>query len=170
MASVKIEGLDQIVANLRALPAAIAGKGGGPIRQALFQAAKLIRDDARARAPVDARSDRVGPHLRDQIIMKRDPNPRAVDNAAERYIVTVKYKAKKYTNNRKNRRRGLVGQSYQNFGDFYYWRFIEFGTSKMPARSFLRAAFEANKAALPNITRDALATGIAKAVQKMART
>lgn len=167
MASMRIEGLDQVIANLKALPAAIAGKNGGPIRAALYQAAKVIRDDARARCPVDP--DGVGAHLRDQIILKRDPNPRAIDNAAERYIVTVKYKAKKYKAARAVRgtKSAMDSSTYQNFGDFYYWRFLEFGTSKMAPRPFLRPAFEANKNALTGIVVAQLATSIAAAVRAM---
>ena len=30
-------------------------------------------------------------------------------------------------------------------GDTFYWRFLEFGTSKMPAKPFLRASLEAKK-------------------------
>ena len=163
----EIEGLAEVVARLKTLPAEIVGKNGGPLRKALAAAAKVVRDDARARAPVNEAG--VGKHLRDQIVMKRDPNPRATDNAAERYIVTVKYRTKKYTNNRANRRRGLVGQSYQNFGDFHYWRFVEFGTSKMSPRSFMRAAFEANKGALSGIVRDELRKAIADVVRGMQR-
>lgn len=161
----EIEGLAEVVARLKALPAEIAGKNGGPLRKALAAAARVIRDDARARAPYAV--DGVGAHMRDQIVMKRDPNPRATDNAAERYIVTVKYKAKRYANNRRNRRAGLVGHSFQNFGDFHYWRFVEFGTSKMAPRPFMRAAFEAQKDALPAIVRDQLQVAIAKIVRSM---
>ena len=32
-----------------------------------------------------------------------------------------------------------------NPNDPYYWRFVEFGTSKMPAKPFLRPAFEQTK-------------------------
>lgn len=163
----EIAGLAQVVANLRALPEAIAGKNGGPIRQALFQAAKRIRDEARARVPLDDSEGAQPPHLRDEIIMKRDPNPRSVDNAAERYIVTVKYKAKKYKNTKRNRRLGIVGNKYQHFGDFYYWRFLEFGTSEMPARPFLRPAFESQKNQLGESVRDFLAKSIADAVKRM---
>lgn len=173
MSTEKIEGLDQLVANLKALPAAIVGKNGGPIRQALYPCAKLIRDDARSRCPINAEG--IGVHLRDEIIMKRDPNPRAIDNAAERYIVTVKYKAKKYANTRRNRRMNRVGgsqsllspQTYQSFGDFYYWRFLEFGTSKMGPHPFMRPAFEANKGSLGRLFRDSLSTSIQRIVSAM---
>lgn len=171
MTTVKVEGLDQLLANLKALPAAIVGKNGGPVRQALYPCAKLIRDDARARCHVDASG--TGPHLRDEIILKRDPNPRAVDNAAERYFVTVRYKAKKYANTRRNRRVGRVSQSllspmtYQNFGDFYYWRFLEFGTSKMLPKPFLRPAFEAHKDELSQLFVASLSAAIQRIVAAM---
>jgi HK97 gp10 family phage protein len=164
----EIEGLAQVVANLRALPAAIAGKNGGPLRVALAKAAKVIRDEARARVPIDDREGRVGKHLREEIVMKRDPNPRATDNAAERYIVTVKYKAKKYANTAANRRAGRTGKTYQNFGDFYYWRFLEFGSSTTgPPVGFMRKAFESNKESLAGMVRDDLAAAIAAAVRSM---
>ena len=35
--------------------------------------------------------------------------------------------------------------SSANPDDPYYWRFVEFGTSKMPAKPFLRPAFTAKK-------------------------
>lgn len=163
----EIEGLAELVDRLKSLPAEIAGKGGGPVRKALAKCARVIRDDARARAPYD--EDGIGKHLRDQIVMKRDPNPRAIDNAAERYIVTVKYKEKKYGNTRKNRRSGKIGKKYVTYGDFYYWKFLEFGTSKMAPHSFLRAAFEANKESLSGLFRDELAKSIEQAVRKMNR-
>lgn len=163
----EIEGLRELVAALKALPAEIVGKNGGPLRQALYPAAKLIRDDARARVPVSKDAGEEGKHLRDQIVMKRDPNPRATNNAAERYIVTVKYKARKYKNNRRNRRAGLVGTTYQDFGTYYYWRHLEFGTSKMPPRSFMRAAFEANKGQLTGLFVDKLSKAVAAAVRKV---
>lgn len=167
MAVRKIEGLDELVETLKNLPKAIVGKNGGPVRSALYRAAKKLRDEARARAPYN--EEGVGKHLRDQIILKRDPNPRAIDNAAERYIVAVKYKQKKYANNRRNRRTGRVGKTYYQFGDFYYWRHLEFGTSKMAPRPFLRPAFEANKDSLSALVRDGLAKAIAVEVRKLAK-
>jgi HK97 gp10 family phage protein len=162
----EVEGLAQVVANLRALPAAIAGKNGGPIRVALAKAAKVIRDEARARVPVDDREGRVGKHLREQIVMKRDRNPQE-SGAAERYIVTVKYRDKKYANTARNRRAGKTGTTYQNFGDFYYWKFLEFGTSEIEATAFMRKSFESNKDSLADLVRDELAAGIAAAVRSM---
>lgn len=165
----EVEGLAEVVARLKALPAELVGNGGGPVRKALAKAARIVRDEARARAPYD--EEGIGKHLRDQIVMKRDPNPRAIDNAAERYIVAVKFKAKKYANTRKNRRKGRVGQKYQNFGDFHYWIPLEFGSSKIPAGkySFMRPAFEATKDSLSGVVRDELSSAIAQVVRRMQR-
>ena len=156
----RVEGLDEIVANLRKLPDAIAGKGGGPIRQALFEAAKIVREDAKRRVPIGNDDDQ---HLRDNIVMRRDRNP--PPGVAEHYSVTVRYRPRKYRNTRRNRRQGRVGQRYQNFGQYYYWRFVEFGTSKMPARPFLRPAFEANKAAMLSTFKNTLSTAVQRALQ-----
>lgn len=166
MISATVSGLDEVVKNLKALPIELAGKNGGPVRVMLFNLAKYVRDLARGFVPI---GPGIGGHLRDQVIMKRDPNPHAIDDASERYIVTVKYRAKKYRNNRFNRRVGRVGQSYQHFGDYYYWRFLEFGTSKMEAHSFLRKAFEQAMGQLPEMARAELAAAVAAIAAKFAK-
>lgn len=45
---------------------------------------------------------------------------------------------------------------------FWYWRFVEFGTSKIPAKPFLRPAFEAMKSRALDRIRDYLAARIEK--------
>lgn len=69
---------------LKALPAELAGKRGGPLSRALGQAANVFREDAKERAPVDEGT------LRDNIKQKRDPNPQDV---TERRVVYVGKKA-----------------------------------------------------------------------------
>ncbi|TVT78610.1 HK97-gp10 family putative phage morphogenesis protein [Acinetobacter colistiniresistens] len=49
-----------------------------------------------------------------------------------------------YTNNAENRRAGRVGKSYRGDGRVFYWRFLEFGTSRQPATPFLRPALSEN--------------------------
>lgn len=45
----------------------------------------------------------------------------------------------------------------------YYWgRYLEFGTSKMPAQPFMRPAFDANKEAAVEAEKEALAKSILK--------
>lgn len=52
--------------------------------------------------------------------------------------------AKKYANTRANKRKRRVGRTYVTPGNVYYWRFLEFGTSKMKAQPFMRPAIEGN--------------------------
>ena len=49
-----------------------------------------------------------------------------------------------YARNDNNRRSGRVGKSYQVEGKVFYWRFLEFGTSRQPATPFLRPALSNN--------------------------
>jgi len=49
-----------------------------------------------------------------------------------------------YTNNAQNRRAGRVGKTYQIDLSVFYWRFLEFGTSRQPATPFLRPALYEN--------------------------
>lgn len=136
---VRIEGLKEVVAALKALPAELGSGGGGPLRAALFKAAKIIRDDAEARAPV------LTGNLRANIYVYRDRNPRASTGAAERYLIGVRTKKRRYADTRLNRRMRRVGKNFTIRGDAFYWWFVEFGTSKIGARPFLRPAFEQNK-------------------------
>lgn len=67
------------------------------------------------------------------------------DKNSVRIRVGIRGGAKKpYVNNSANRRDGRVGSAYQTGGKVYYWRFIEFGTSKMPATPFMRPALANN--------------------------
>lgn len=159
---ISIRGLDATIKALQALPAELGSKGGGPVRGALFAAARLIREDAKARAPVGKNTPNPG-NLRAQVFVKRDPNPQA-SGAAEHYIVSVR-----------SGRRGLfsarVGAATRALTkqDAFYWWFVEFGTSKMPARPFLRPAFEANKRrALGTFARE-LRKGVARAAERARR-
>jgi HK97 gp10 family phage protein len=62
---------------------------------------------------------------------------------------------------------GIIGWK-DRFNKFFpfYWRFIEFGTSKISAKPFLRPAFEAKKAAAIEAMRDYLDKRIDKEAPK----
>lgn len=156
---VKVDGLDQIVARLRALPEAVSGKNGGPLRVALAKAAALVRDDAKAHAPVDTGA------LRDNIIMYRDRDPAQI-GAAEHYRVGVR-RIKLTRKVKALLRRIRKSASIRIKEDAYYWRFIEFGTSKMKARPFLRPAFDNNKGAINDTFVSELSRGIDDAVKRL---
>lgn len=154
-----VHGLKETVAALRALPSQFASKNGGPMRAALFKAAKPMRDDAIARAPVDTGN------LKANVYLYRDRNPAAV-GANERYIIGVRQKRRKYARTQLNRRLGRIGKSFALRGDAYYWWFVEFGTEKMTAHPFLRPAFESGKAAFVSTFAAELAKGVNAAARR----
>lgn len=53
-----------------------------------------------------------------------------------------------------------VGITKSDNSEIFYGKFIEFGTSKMPARPFLQPAFEKNKNTVKNIIADTLREGL----------
>lgn len=157
---VRVEGLAEVTAALRALPPELASNRGGPIRRSLARAAALIRDDAARRAP-----RRTG-NLAIQVYMFRDRNPRASTGAAERYIIGVRSGQGQRTYRVRTRGK-FAGRSQRRFSrDAYYWRFVEFGTEKMTARPFLRPAFEANKEAAVTEFVDAMRTSVENATAR----
>lgn len=159
---VSIRGLDATIRALLSLPAALGSKGGGPVRGALFAAAREIRDDAKARAPIGSSTPNPG-NLRAQVFVKRDPNPQS-RGAAERYIISVR-----------SGRRGLfsarVGSATRALTrqDAYYWWYVEFGTSKQAAKPFLRPAFEANKRRAVLVFGRELRKGVGRAAERARR-
>lgn len=162
---VTIAGLAGVLEALEALPREIASRNGGPVRTALGRGARLIKDEAVRRAPVATGK------LQKNIIAARDRNPqRAGPGIGERYIVGVRGGARqKLANTRRNRRAGTVGQDAVTQGNTFYWRFLEFGTAKMPAKPFLRPAFEAMKQAALDEVVSSLGKGIDRIAARLAR-
>lgn len=144
---VEVKGLRELGEALKALPAEIASKGGGPLSRALRASANVIRDEARTLAPVDLIDDD-GVHLRDSIKVQRDPKP---GNVTERMVVKVRFK-----------RGDKVPRNYM--------RFLEFGTELQPAQPFLRPAFDAKKDEALQVFVGQLSKGIAAAARKVARS
>jgi HK97 gp10 family phage protein len=105
----------------------------------VWLSAVLIRDDAKARAPVAtapaAPGDPLPGTLRRAIVIKHDREHSSL--MSQTYVVALRH-GKKYRN------QGKKGNRSQ---DAYYWRWVEFGTVKMAARPFMRPAFEAQKTA-----------------------
>jgi HK97 gp10 family phage protein len=165
---VTVTGLGTCVKRLRALPRALSGAKGGPIRGALFAATKTIRDEARRLAPVGTGTPLPG-NLRRQIFAYRDRNPRA-SGAAERYIISIR------TGRRRTNKvlRQFGAPSVQSAiraigGDAFYWRFVEFGTVKQPAQSFMRNAFETQKRTAIAVFTHEFSRGLDRAVQVLTR-
>jgi HK97 gp10 family phage protein len=157
VATIRVEGLAELGRRLRELPKAIAGKGGGPLRYAIFQAAKVIKAQAIANAPEDTG------RLKANIVTAR---MRKTPEGREGYYIEVRRKRRHYARTSANRRKGRVGKTYET-RDAYYGMFIEFGTERNPARPFMRPAFDAKKEQAAYAFRDALKKGIEMAVRKM---
>ena len=130
----KIEGMDELLKNFRALhddlkfKAAAAAVAGG---------ARLVANTAKKNA--QAQGLELSGALLENIAIKREKTGR--DKI--QYNVGVRHgskskRARKIVTYRGTRKR----VRYEN--DPFYWWFHEFGTSKMPARPFMRPAFESN--------------------------
>ena len=132
--TVHIEGLAELDRALRELPVRIANRG---LRASVYAGAKVIRDEARARAPKAAQS--LGPKqpppgtLKRSVIMK---HIRELSSGGRQTFYVMVRHGKKY---QKQGKRGTLSQ------DAWYWRFLEFGTRKMAARPFLRPALESRR-------------------------
>ena len=118
-----ITGLKELQEALKQLPANIARNA---LRGAVNAGATVIRKEAQARAPKDTGV------LRRALYQKQI---RELSSAVQQtFFVGVRQgKSAKKT------KKGTL--------DAFYGRFVEFGTSKMPARPFMRPAFEAQKGA-----------------------
>lgn len=157
-----VTGLEETLKALRALPKAISGKGGGPLRRALFAAAKVVKAEVMQAAPV-----RTG-LLKGSIATFRDRKPEGV-GANEHYTVGIRKQRKKYRENYRNGRLGRIGKSYSVHGAAFYGQFVEFGTSKMAAHPFMRPAFEASKQAALTAFENAMRKEVGKAVEQAKR-
>src|SRR5699024_2178586 len=135
---------------LRQLPAKLqkravksaARKGANVIKKAAQQNAKRFDDPATASKVWKEITVRAGKRRRNGDVVMR---------------VGVKGGAKRYVNNKENRRLGRVGGSYEGPGAVYYWRFLEFGTSKMRAQPFMRPAMSEHWHKAMDVTAEALA-------------
>lgn len=119
----KAIGLSDLAAALKALPAELASKSGGPLKRALFKGpGKLIRDTAIEYAPVGDDPEEDPGRLKRAIKIKRDPHP---GDVTERYVIRV----------RTNKKTGAP-----------YWRFPEFGVHtsnrNQAAQAYMRRAAE----------------------------
>lgn len=162
MSTVQIHGLRELGERLKALPGEIASKNGGPLLAALRKMGREIQKDAQQLVPVDTGT------LRENIIVTRDRDPQSL-GMTEAVHVTVRYKARAYRDNKKNRKAKKVGEEYQDHGPLYYAKFLEFGTVRAAPHPFMRPAFEGAQARLPEMFQKELSAAIERAVQKMRR-
>lgn len=135
---VEVKGLDELKAALQQMPDRIRKRAVG---KALRAAGRVIRDEARSRAPVlgePARNRRPG-------VLKRAIAVRRSKTAARQRMVGVFINVRPLqsvlSSTKSATRKAALGPAgSSNPNDPFYWRFIEFGTRKMRAQPFLSAA------------------------------
>jgi len=155
--SVRIEGLRELTKALNDLPDRVAKNG---LRAAVYAGAKVIRTEARQRAPVAESPVRPGQPkagtLRRAIIMKHLREQSGQHR--QTFAITVR-RGRKYRNQ---------GKKKNSSQDAWYWHFIEFGTVKMAARPFLRPALESKRVQAVTAIKDKLAERIRQEVTRLA--
>lgn len=138
LVNVRINGLREIQAAMAELPRRVDKK---VMDAGLLDGARIVRDDAKNRVPL----------LKEPDARRRRGTLRRAIRAGRvrptQYAATVWVRIRQLSGRQrasfKAKNRGAKGADNPN--DPFYWRFVEFGTSKMPAKPFLRPAFEARK-------------------------
>lgn len=159
-----IQGLDDVLDRLQALPKEVVQKRGGPVRKVARNAVHIIRDEARRNAQ--------------RIITT--PNIGGDDYSTGRLvrsIRTVKGKAHKTLNGERymmlipKRARYPVSQrTPTGIGVAMVGRMLEYGTAKRSPMPWARPAFHAKKNEAVRYVQRQLPIEIDKVVKKLART
>jgi HK97 gp10 family phage protein len=151
--TVEVKGLRELDAAMKALPRKLHRR---ILSAALAAGGREIEREAKQRVPIlRERTLRRLPGVIRRNIRVRPVRPHDGHNAT--VIVSVRnLNAKQVTLFK--RTTGLKGAFNPN--DPFYWRFVEFGTSKMAARPFLRPAFEVKKYQAAKEIKDRLAKRI----------
>ena len=150
--SLKVLGLKELSSQLDALPLRVAQRILG---KAVSAGARIVREEAIARAPVDTGA------LRSQIFTKRERSESAYEKTT---IVGVKNGLARYGNTAANRRMNRAGKEYKVDGKTFYWKFLEFGTHKMKAHPFLRPAFDEKQWEAVRVIQESLEKNLDKAI------
>ena len=139
----KVEGLEQVIDRLYTLPAKLQKKG---VRNAVKRGALILKKAVVANFISLQIDDPDTPENIGRNISIQFASRMSQREGGAVYRVGVRGGAKKYVDDKGNRRKGRVGKSYKvggskdPGGDTFYWRFIELGTSKIAAREFMQGA------------------------------
>lgn len=150
-ASVEVKGLKELNDALRELPDRIARN---VLRGATSAGAAVIRKEAQAKAPVYTGE-----------VSKGHPPPGTLKRAVYQKQIRELSSLVNQTFYVGVRR----GKHAKKGIDAFYWTFVEFGTSKMAARPFLRPAFEAKKNEAVQAIKQYLTDRIPKEADKLKR-
>lgn len=140
MAETRILGMKELNQRLQALPAELGKKA---VWTALGGAGVAVKKRATELVPVlaQATDTRKPGTVRDAIRVQRSKITRGQNG---RYEVIVRVKPLGKGAKRKAQAAGALS-GVNNPDDPFYWWYLEFGTSRMSARPFMRPAFENTK-------------------------
>jgi len=151
----KIEGLDPILAKMKGLSAKMQ-KGG--VRRAGLKAMRIVRDDARSKAREFDRSE-TPLNISKRIVARNDAKAgKRVGGVVIKVGVLGGAKSEKSTRS--------SNASNDSGSTVWYWRLLEFGTSKMRAQPFMRPALSNNIGKVTDTFVSSLNTEIDKAILK----
>lgn len=154
---ITVTGLDDLLRRMHDLDRKVRRK---IIRSAALAGANVIKKQAQQNAPVKTGDLKVSIGTRRSRKFSSE-----VQGYEQRDIGIFKVKGGKFANTARNRRLGRVGKTFKVEPPSFYWRFQEFGTTKMAAHPFLRPAFDTQKQVAVNATVQKLKTEIDKAVK-----
>jgi HK97 gp10 family phage protein len=152
----QVLGLKELHVALKELPDRIARN---VLRGSVSAGAAVIRAEMKARAPVST-----GP------VSQGHPPPGALKKAVyQKQIRELSSLLNQtfYVGVRHGKKEQKRGKNKDVNLDAYYFRFVEFGTSKMAARPFMRPAFEAKKNAAVEAMKSYMSERILKEVAKL---
>lgn len=165
---VRIAGLKELLEGLQQLPEQLEKKA---IYAALGGAARLVRDKAIDLAPeADGSHPMVQTGRRKPGTIKRAIRAsRSKINKGQRGMYEMIIRVKPLKQKIRNKFKQTTGRAGKdNPNDPYYWWWLEFGTSKIPAKPFLRPAFSSTKQQQLEVMRKRMAASIALQARKIA--
>jgi len=165
----QVAGLKELLAGLSALPFEL---GKNAIYAALGGAGAVVRREAQNRVPILAQSDpAVQRGVRKPGTLKRAIRvSRSKRNKGQNGLWEVIVRVKPLKGRQVKAFKNTSGKAARdNPDDPYYWWWVEFGTSKMAARPFLRPAFESTKDQQLAAMRTRMKAGLDRAARKIAQ-
>ena len=157
-----VRGLRELEQNLKALGEKVGGKA---MTRALMAGGRVIRDDARRRAPTLSTPPTNQRHAG---VMRA-----AIIAHAKRWnliFVRVRNLGSPKRNLERQRKGWRRRRGVESPLNPYYWWHVEFGTRHMRARPFMRPAFEANKQTALEKIKASMQRTIQRAAREMRKT
>lgn len=134
---IKLTGFKELGERLKDLGPKVARRG---LRATAYAGARVIRNKAKQ---TTAWQDRSG-LLRKNIVVAENRGRNIPERQATYSVRVRNAKSQKYANTKLNRRLRRVGKRHKVEGTAFYGKFLEYGTSRMSARPWLRPAFDSS--------------------------